>query len=157
MHLPPPPKVEQCLFLTNLLSQITRHVVEIIQRQEFILKLTRAFMMFGGPSHRLQAQIQATARVLDIELSCMYLPDVMLISFDDGSTGTSNIKFIRQSSTLDMGKLYDGFRLYWKVRSPPLLSYFLSFSYLRYQYYYYFHLISTARFQSLIFSSGHPR
>ncbi|KIM73743.1 hypothetical protein PILCRDRAFT_99247 [Piloderma croceum F 1598] len=94
---------------------ITRHVAEIIQRQEFILKLTRALMMFGGPSHRLQAQIQATARVLDIELSCMYLPDVMLISFDDGNTGTSNIKFIRQSSALDMGKLYDGFRLYWKV------------------------------------------
>jgi uncharacterized membrane protein YjjP (DUF1212 family) len=81
-------------------------------------------MMFGGPSHRLQAQIQATARVLDIELSCMYLPDVMLISFDDGATGTSNIKFIRQSSALDMGKLYDAFRLYWKVRSLPLLSRF---------------------------------
>jgi len=80
-----------------------------------------------GPSHRLQAQIQATARVLEIELSCMYLPDVMLISYDDGSTGTSNIKFIRQSSALDMGKLYDAFRLYWKVgilycRSALLLS-----------------------------------
>jgi uncharacterized membrane protein YjjP (DUF1212 family) len=85
------------------------------------LKLTRALMMFGGPSHRLQAQIQATARVLDIELSCMYLPDVMLISFDDGATGTSSIKFIRQSSALDMGKLYDAFRLYWRVRGLPLV------------------------------------
>jgi hypothetical protein len=51
----------------------------------------------------------------------MYPPDVMLISFDDGNTGTSNIKFIRQSSALDMGKLYDGFRLYWRVRSLLLL------------------------------------
>jgi len=82
-----------------------------------------------GPSHRLQAQIQATARVLDIELSCMYLPDVMLISFDDGNTGTSNIKFIRQSSALDMGKLYDGFRLYWKVRSSSVLLQLFSFLY----------------------------
>ena len=78
---------------------------------------------FVGPSHRLQAQISATARVLDIELSCMYLPDVMLISLEDGSTGTSNIKFIRQSSALDMGKLYDAFRLYRKVRDFPVVDY----------------------------------
>ncbi|KIM76313.1 hypothetical protein PILCRDRAFT_12907 [Piloderma croceum F 1598] len=53
---------------------ITRHVAEIIQRQEFILKLTRALVMFGGLSHRLQAQIQVTARVLDLLNSavCIY-------------------------------------------------------------------------------------
>ncbi|KAI0773058.1 DUF1212-domain-containing protein [Trametes elegans] len=94
---------------------ITRHVAEIVSRQEFILKLARAMMMFGGPSHRLQAQIQATGKVLDIQLSCMYLPDVMLISFDDPTTGTSNIKFIRQGSALDIGKLQEAHELYWKV------------------------------------------
>lgn len=87
-------------------------------------------MMFGGPSHRMQAQIQATARVLGIDLSCMYLPDVMLISFDDGQTGTSSIKFIRQGSALDLGKLYDAFKLYWKVcifsfSNPPFFVPFL--------------------------------
>ncbi|OBZ72872.1 hypothetical protein A0H81_06707 [Grifola frondosa] len=94
---------------------ITRHVAEIVQRQEFILKLARAMMMFGGPTHRLQAQIQSTAKVLDIELSCMYLPDVMLISFDDSSTSTSNMKFIRQGSALDIGKLQNAHEIYWKV------------------------------------------
>ncbi|PIL34619.1 hypothetical protein GSI_03398 [Ganoderma sinense ZZ0214-1] len=94
---------------------ITRHVAEIVCRQEFILKLARAMMMFGGPTHRLQAQIKATAKVLDIELSCMYLPDVMLVSFDDAGTGTSNIKFIRQGSALDIGKLQEAHELYWEV------------------------------------------
>ncbi|KAJ6535102.1 hypothetical protein B0H19DRAFT_438018 [Mycena capillaripes] len=94
---------------------ITRHVAQIIQRQEFILKLTRALMMFGGPSHRLQAQIQATGRVLDIQVNCMYLPDVVLISFDDSSTGTSNLKFIRQGSALNLGKLNEVYELYWSV------------------------------------------
>ncbi|KAH0835484.1 hypothetical protein J3R83DRAFT_9150 [Lanmaoa asiatica] len=94
---------------------ITRHVAEILQRQEFILKLARAMMMFGGPSHRLAAQIQSTGRVLDLELSCMYLPDVMLISFEDSATGTSNVKFIRQSSALDLEKLGDAHSLYWNV------------------------------------------
>ncbi|KAJ7482684.1 hypothetical protein FB451DRAFT_1029898 [Mycena latifolia] len=94
---------------------ITRHVAQIIQRQEFILKLTRALMMFGGPSHRLQAQIQSTGRVLDIQVNCMYLPDVVLISFDDSSTGTSNLKFIRQGSSLNLGKLNEVYALYWSV------------------------------------------
>ena len=79
-------------------------------------------MAFGGPSNRLQAQIQATARVLDLEVSCMYLPDVMLISFDDSSTSTSNIKFIRQGSSLDIGKLQEAHKLYWKVWQAFLRS-----------------------------------
>lgn len=94
---------------------ITRHVAAILQRQEFILKLARAMMMFGGPSHRLVAQIQSTGRVLDIELSCMYLPDMMLVSFEDSATGTSNVKFIRQGSALDLEKLGEAYALYWNV------------------------------------------
>ncbi|KAI9060774.1 DUF1212-domain-containing protein [Trametes sanguinea] len=94
---------------------ITQHVAEIVARQDFILKLARAMMMFGGPTHRLQAQIQATGKVLETPLSCMYLPDVMLISFEDPSTSTSNIKFIRQGSSLDIGKLQEAHELYWRV------------------------------------------
>ncbi|KAI6103817.1 hypothetical protein EDD16DRAFT_1640690 [Pisolithus croceorrhizus] len=94
---------------------ITRHVAAILQRQEFILKLARAMMMFGGPSHRFVAQIQSTGRVLDVDLSCMYLPDVMLISFEDRATGTSNVKFIRQESALNLEKLGEAHVLYWNV------------------------------------------
>lgn len=103
-------------FSTQDSFQITQHVAEIIQRQEFILKLARAMMMFGGPSHRFQAQVQSTAKVLEIDLACMYLPDVMLISFDDAATGTSNIKLIRQAAALDLGKLGLAYNIYWKVR-----------------------------------------
>ncbi|CAE6360039.1 unnamed protein product [Rhizoctonia solani] len=94
---------------------ITMHVAEILQRQDFILKLARALMMFGAPSHRLEAQIQATARVLDIQVSCMYLPSVMLFSFGDTATHTSDTKFLKQSSALDLGKLLDAHRIYWRV------------------------------------------
>ena len=96
--------------------QITRHISSLISRQTFILKLARAMMMFGGPTHRLQAQIQSTARVLEISLSCLYLPDVMLIAFDDDVTSTSSVKLIRQGSALDLGKLQDAHKIYWRVR-----------------------------------------
>ncbi|KAI0247757.1 hypothetical protein BJV78DRAFT_1243036 [Lactifluus subvellereus] len=94
---------------------ITRHISSLISRQTFILKLARALMMFGGPTHRLQAQMQSTAHVLEISLSCLYLPDVMLIAFDDDVTSTSNVKLIRQGSALDLGKVQDANEIYWRV------------------------------------------
>ena len=76
---------------------ITQHVAAILERQQFIMKLARAFMMFGAPSHRLEAQMQATARVLEINGQVIYIPGVMLISFGDSATHTSDIK-VRSSS-----------------------------------------------------------
>ncbi|KAF8529752.1 DUF1212-domain-containing protein [Hysterangium stoloniferum] len=94
---------------------ITKHVAEILQRQEFILKLARALMMFAAPGHRLQAQLKSTARVLDMDISTVYFPNVLLVSFDDALTSTSNVKIIQQGSTLNMDKLLYTHRLYWKV------------------------------------------
>lgn len=61
------------------------------------MKMARAFMMFGAPSHRLEAQMQATARVLEINCQVIYIPGVMLISFGDAATHTSDIKACRSS------------------------------------------------------------
>ncbi|GEM11063.1 hypothetical protein Rt10032_c13g5080 [Rhodotorula toruloides] len=95
---------------------ITAHVAAIIERQEFILKLSRAFMMFGAPSHRLEAQLQATARVLELShCACLYLPGCMLVNFGDPATFTSDIRFIKQASGLDIGKLKATYWIYHKV------------------------------------------
>ncbi|QRW22812.1 pheromone-regulated membrane protein [Rhizoctonia solani] len=89
------------------------------KRQEVYTRLypeaRSSFDDVGAPSHRLEAQIQATARVLDIQVSCMYLPSVMLFSFGDTATHTSDTKFLKQSSALDLGKLLDAHRIYWRV------------------------------------------
>jgi hypothetical protein len=58
---------------------IIRHVAAIITRQQFILKLARSLMMFGSPTHRIETQIQATAKVLDINCQVVYLPNTMLM------------------------------------------------------------------------------
>ncbi|SCZ87459.1 BZ3500_MvSof-1268-A1-R1_Chr2-2g04925 [Microbotryum saponariae] len=83
------------------------------ERQQFILKLARAFMMFGAPSHRLEAQLQATARVLEINCQVIYIPAVMLVSFGDSATHTSEVRFVRQSSGLDLGKLKTAYMIYY--------------------------------------------
>ncbi len=45
----------------------------------------------------------------------MYLPDVLLLLFDDSSTSTSSVRFTRQSSVLNLGKLQRAYDLYWEV------------------------------------------
>ena len=49
------------------------HVAAILARQDFILRLARAQMMFGAPSHRLESQIQQTAAVLDMKCQVIFL------------------------------------------------------------------------------------
>lgn len=62
-------------------------------------------MMFGAPSHRLEMQIQATAKTLELRCSVIYLVNFMIISFQDDDTHTSDIRFIKQSAGLDLAKL----------------------------------------------------
>ncbi|KDN45288.1 DUF1212-domain-containing protein [Tilletiaria anomala UBC 951] len=94
---------------------ITMHVAAILQRQQFILKLARALMMFGAPTHRIETQIQQTARVLEINCRCIYFPNLMLVAFGDDATHTSETKFIKQAGVLDLTKLTDMHTIYWKV------------------------------------------
>ncbi|KAE8268871.1 hypothetical protein A4X09_0g3470 [Tilletia walkeri] len=94
---------------------ITMHVAAILQRQEFLLKLARALMMFGAPTHKLESQIQHTARVLEINCRIIYLPNLMLLSFGDDATRTSETKFIKQTAGLDLTKLTDMHDVYWNV------------------------------------------
>ncbi|TYJ58472.1 hypothetical protein B9479_000679 [Cryptococcus floricola] len=94
---------------------IIQHVAAILSRQQFLLKLARALMMFGSPSHRLETQIQATAKVLELNCQVVYLPGTMLVSFGDDATHTSETKFLKQTTGLDLGKLQATHHLYWNV------------------------------------------
>lgn len=94
---------------------IVRHVAQIIFRQKFLLQLARALMMFGSPSHRLETQIQATAKVLGLNVQVVYIPGVMLVSFADENTHTTEVKFLKQQTGLDLGKLLLVHNIYWMV------------------------------------------
>lgn len=88
------------------LAQITKHVADILARQDFILKLAHALMKFGAPSHRVDAQMQATARALDLSCQMVYLPGLMLLSFGDPATHTSDTKVsIRNERKMETGRV----------------------------------------------------
>ncbi|TIB13178.1 hypothetical protein E3P92_02360 [Wallemia ichthyophaga] len=93
-------------------NEIMLNLAALIERQEFLLKLTRALMMFGSPSHRLESVIQNTGKFLEAPVQCMFTPGVMTMSFSDPSTRTSDTKFIKQASGLDLARLPDTHALY---------------------------------------------
>ncbi|KAK7966317.1 uncharacterized protein PG986_000594 [Apiospora aurea] len=96
-------------------AKITIHVADILKRQEYIIKLCRALMLYGAPTHRLEEYLRMTARVLEIDCQFLYLPGCMLISFDDKATHTAEVRFVRLNQGLDLGKLKDIHEIYKEV------------------------------------------
>lgn len=96
-------------------ARITVHIAETLTRQGYIIKLCRALMLYGAPTHRLEEYLSMTARVLEIDGQFLYLPGCMLISFDDRSTHTTEVRIVRTSQGIDLGKLKDVHHIYKEV------------------------------------------
>lgn len=95
--------------------RITAHIAETLARQEYIIKLCRSLMLYGAPTHRLEEYLAMTARFLEIDGQFLYLPGCMIISFDDKSTHTAEIRIVRSAQGIDLGKLKDVHLVYKEV------------------------------------------
>lgn len=95
--------------------RITVHIAELLARQRYLLILCKALMKFGAPTHRLEEYMKMTARVLEISANFLYLPGCMIVSFDDASTHTTEVKLIRVAQGVDLGKLSDAHTVYKEV------------------------------------------
>lgn len=95
--------------------RITVHIAELLSRQRYLIRLCRALMKYGAPTHRLEEYMHMTARVLEIDGQFLYIPGCMIISFDDASTHTTEVKVVRSSQGIDLGKLADVHEIYKEV------------------------------------------
>lgn len=96
-------------------AKITVHVADILKRQKYIVKMCRALMLFGAPTHRLEEYLAMTARVLEIDSQFLYIPDCMIISFDDVLTHTTDVRIVRTAQNVNLGKLKDVHDIYKEV------------------------------------------
>ncbi|KAL6862607.1 hypothetical protein ACO1O0_002843 [Amphichorda felina] len=92
--------------------RVKKHIAAIIFRHRYIIKLCRALMMYGAPTHRLEEYINMTARVLEIEAQPLYIPSCMIISFDDNTTYTTEVRIVRAPQGVDLGRLKDVHNIY---------------------------------------------
>ncbi|KAI1754136.1 hypothetical protein F4782DRAFT_493383 [Xylaria castorea] len=95
--------------------KIKIHVADILKRQKYIVKMCRALMLFGAPTHRLEEYLAMTARVLEIDCQFLYIPDCMIISFDDVLTHTTDVRIVRTPQSVNLGKLKDVHDIYKEV------------------------------------------
>ncbi|KAJ3869467.1 MAG: DUF1212-domain-containing protein [Lentinula lateritia] len=95
--------------------KIEFNVTSMVNRQEFLIKLARALMTFGAPSHRIESQLIAAARILEVEAEFIHLPGVIICSFGDQDLGTSETHFIKCNGRLALGALHKVHLIYRSV------------------------------------------
>ncbi|THC97522.1 hypothetical protein EYZ11_003002 [Aspergillus tanneri] len=95
--------------------RVTVHIAELLSRQRYLILLCHALMKYGAPTHRLEEYMKMTARVLEIDGQFLYIPGCMIISFDDASTHTTEVKVVRSTQGIDLGKLSDVHAIYKEV------------------------------------------
>ncbi|KAF9579066.1 hypothetical protein BGW38_004838, partial [Lunasporangiospora selenospora] len=84
--------------------RITHAVADILERQDYILRLAKSMIKYGAPSHRLEDTIDNSAKALELNLQCVYMPNVMIVAFTDYETHTSETHLLKVSAGLDMYK-----------------------------------------------------
>ncbi|KAI4200788.1 MAG: hypothetical protein LQ350_003696 [Teloschistes chrysophthalmus] len=99
------PKVDESI-------HIQVHIAETMTRQAYLMKMCKALMNYGAPTHRLEEQMRMSARVLEIDGQFLYIPGCMIISFDDSRTHTTEVKIVRTNQAIDLGKLREVHEIY---------------------------------------------
>ncbi|KAI8887637.1 DUF1212-domain-containing protein [Backusella circina FSU 941] len=91
--------------------RITFEIANILQKQEFLCKLCRSLMRYGCPAHRIEYAMRQVTRTLGVDAEYVYYPNVMLVTFNDTTTHTTETHFIRQVQGFEMHRLNDIYRL----------------------------------------------
>ncbi|KAJ2383582.1 pheromone-regulated protein prm10, partial [Coemansia sp. RSA 2559] len=86
-------------------QRILAQLEDIFNRQNFLLVASRALIAFGAPLHRLEANLIAIALNLDVEATFAALPGIILITFGDEDTRSSETYVVRAASGYDMHRL----------------------------------------------------
>ncbi|AMD19358.1 HBR457Wp [Eremothecium sinecaudum] len=96
-------------------ARITVHIAALLQRHRFLLRLCKALMMYGAPTHRLEEYMVMTSRVLEIDGQFLYMPGCMVVSFGDTITRTSDVQLVRCTQGLNLWKLHQVHAIYKQV------------------------------------------
>ena len=72
-------------------------------------------MTFGAPSHRIEAQLVAASRVLEVDAEFVHIPGLIMCSFNKMMMRSSDLRFVKCAGALDLGSLHAVHSLYRQV------------------------------------------
>ncbi|KAI8992605.1 hypothetical protein BDB01DRAFT_716961 [Pilobolus umbonatus] len=84
---------------------IAAEIADILDRQDLIVKLAKSLVRTGAPSHRIEAALEKVGKRLEIDGHYAILPGLIILTFGDVETHTSETHLIRTTRSLDIGKL----------------------------------------------------
>ena len=91
---------------------IKKHIEETRIRQKYLVKLSRALMQYGAPTHRLEQHMSMCAKVLSVKAQFLYMPGCMIMSFDDPKSHAADVRLVKAAAGVDLGKLRDVHQVY---------------------------------------------
>ncbi|KAF8935018.1 hypothetical protein BGZ47_010100, partial [Haplosporangium gracile] len=86
-------------------AELAEVVAEIMLRQDLLIRLCKSLIRYGAPSHRIELAMEAMCKTFGIDGSFAFLPGLMMISFGDSDTHTSETHLIKCAQGFDMGRL----------------------------------------------------
>ncbi|KAG6364010.1 hypothetical protein INS49_009113 [Diaporthe citri] len=90
-------------------EQTKTHLTEIIKghigRHMYLIRLCRALMLYGAPTHRLEEYMSTSAQAIRVNAQFLYAPNCMLISFLDKGTQTTKMTMVTSPQGIDLGRM----------------------------------------------------
>lgn len=87
-------------------SLLTLFRADLVTRQAFLLKCTKALLTFGAPSHRLEADMEFAADVLDVPAQFVHTPNAVVVNFGMAGSHLSESVFVKHANGgLDLGNV----------------------------------------------------
>jgi uncharacterized membrane protein YjjP (DUF1212 family) len=79
-----------------------------------MLRLIKALLFFGSPSHRVEEQLIETAKALQIRASFLHLPETIMVALGHGEFSTRETVFVRvrAKGNIALGPLQDVHAIY---------------------------------------------
>jgi uncharacterized membrane protein YjjP (DUF1212 family) len=82
-------------------------------KRHCLLRLGKAFIRFGAPTHRLEGIMKAARQALGLrEAHFVLLPSLMLVSFGNGVQGSTEMRLVKTPTGLDLGRLSETYSIY---------------------------------------------
>ncbi|KAK2461627.1 hypothetical protein APHAL10511_006090 [Amanita phalloides] len=85
---------------------------ETAKRRKFILKLAKALLAFGAPSHRIESQLTAAATILGVSAEFVHLPNIVIVSMRYSESASTRTHFVRATGRVALTSLHKVHQIY---------------------------------------------
>ena len=86
-----------------------------LEKNVYMLKLCKAFLLFGVQAHRLEEYLHTTAAYLELSAEFQYVPYCMFVVLTNAYSERNEIHLLKENTSVDLGKLEDIYSVYASV------------------------------------------